>query len=123
MAMLRGEWTISVLPTDAEALTPGIALAPLVGRDGAGFRLGYSGGYFDRPLASLAPPPFTIGIGQHFARLATVIGCEVVAGKKWRNLVVLVMLGVLAPGNTDFHREAAQCGYAAECYAYGSGWA
>jgi 5,10-methenyltetrahydrofolate synthetase len=61
-----------VPPPDAETLTPDIALAPLVGWDGAGFRLGYGGGYFDRTLAALSPRPFTIGIGLQSARLATI---------------------------------------------------
>lgn len=72
MAMMRGDWNIPVPPPDAETLTPDIALAPLVGWDGAGFRLGYGGGYFDRTLAALSPRPFTIGIGLHSARLATI---------------------------------------------------
>lgn len=72
MAMVRGDWNIPVPPPDAETLTPDIALAPLVGWDGAGFRLGYGGGYFDRTLAVLSPRPFTIGIGLHSARLATI---------------------------------------------------
>lgn len=72
MAMVRGDWNIPVPPPDAETLTPDIALAPLVGWDGAGFRLGYGGGYFDRTLAALSPRPFTIGIGLQSARLATI---------------------------------------------------
>jgi 5-formyltetrahydrofolate cyclo-ligase len=72
MAMVRGDWNIPVPPPDAEPLTPDIALAPLVGWDGAGFRLGYGGGYFDRTLAVLSPRPFTIGIGLHSARFATI---------------------------------------------------
>ena len=72
MATVRGDWNIPVPPPDAETLTPDIAFAPLVGWDGAGFRLGYGGGYFDRTLAALSPRPFTIGIGLHSARLATI---------------------------------------------------
>jgi 5-formyltetrahydrofolate cyclo-ligase len=72
MAMVRGDWNIPVPPPDAEPLTPDIALAPLVGWDGAGFRLGYGGGYFDRTLAALSPRPFTIGIGLQSAQLATI---------------------------------------------------
>jgi 5,10-methenyltetrahydrofolate synthetase len=72
MTLVRGDWNIPVPPPDAETLTPEIALAPLVGWDGAGFRLGYGGGYFDRTLAALSPRPFTIGIGLQSARLATI---------------------------------------------------
>lgn len=71
-AMIRGDWNIPVPPPEAEALTPDITLAPLVGWDSDGFRLGYGGGYFDRTLAALTPRPFTIGTGLHSARLATI---------------------------------------------------
>ncbi len=70
--MLRGDWNIPVPPPEADRLTPEIALAPLVGWDGDGYRLGYGGGYFDRTLAALEPRPFAIGIGFHAARLATI---------------------------------------------------
>lgn len=70
--MIRGDWNIPVPPPEAEALIPDIALAPLVGWDGEGYRLGYGGGYFDRTLAALAPRPFTIGVGFQFARLSTI---------------------------------------------------
>jgi 5-formyltetrahydrofolate cyclo-ligase len=72
MPMVRGDWNIPVPPPDAQTLTPVIALAPLVGWDGAGFRLGYGGGYFDRTLAALSPRPFSIGIGVQSARLSTI---------------------------------------------------
>lgn len=48
--------------------------------------------------------------------LAAVIGREIVAGKNWRNLIVLAMLGVLAIGNALFHVEAAHGDYAAQGY-------
>jgi 5,10-methenyltetrahydrofolate synthetase len=70
--MVRGDWDIPVPPTDAERLVPAISLAPVVGWDSTGYRLGYGGGYFDRTLASLAPRPFAIGIGLQAARLATI---------------------------------------------------
>ena len=72
MKMIRGDWNIPVPPPEVEALTPDIALAPLVGWTTDGYRLGYGGGYFDRTLATLAPRPFTIGIGFDSARLATI---------------------------------------------------
>ena len=71
-AMIRGDWNIPVPPPEADALTPDITLAPLVGWDSEGFRLGYGGGYFDRTLAALTPRPFTIGIGFQSACLATI---------------------------------------------------
>ena len=70
--MVRGDWNIPVPPPEAAIVTPGITLAPLVGWDGDGYRLGYGGGYFDRTLAALTPRPLTIGIGLQPARLATI---------------------------------------------------
>lgn len=72
MRMVRGDWNIPVPPPEAEAVTPEISLAPLVGWDGECYRLGYGGGYFDRTLAAVAPRPFTIGVGLQSARLATI---------------------------------------------------
>jgi uncharacterized protein involved in response to NO len=48
--------------------------------------------------------------------LAAVIGREIVAGKNWRNLFVLALLGVLTLGNAIFHVEAARGSYAAQGY-------
>lgn len=70
--MIRGNWNIPVPPPEADRLAPDVALAPVVGWDSAGFRLGYGGGYFDRTLARLAPRPFTIGIGLQAAQLSTI---------------------------------------------------
>jgi len=70
--MVRGDWNIPVPPADAPTLSPDIALAPLVGWDDQGYRLGYGGGYFDRTLAVLDPAPFKIGVGFTAARLATI---------------------------------------------------
>lgn len=47
---------------------------------------------------------------------AALIGREIVAGKTWRNLIVLTMLGVFVLGNGLFHWEAARGGYAAQGY-------
>ncbi len=70
--MVPGFWSIPVPPPDAPALNPSITLAPLLGGDGDGYRLGYGGGYFDRTLAALAPRPFTLGVGLQGAMLATI---------------------------------------------------
>jgi 5,10-methenyltetrahydrofolate synthetase len=70
--MVRGDWNIPVPPPEADRLTPDIALAPVIGWTDDCFRLGYGGGYFDRTLAVLAPPPSTIGIGLSTARLRTI---------------------------------------------------
>lgn len=70
--MVRGDWNIPVPPPDAAQVRPDVVLAPLVGWDGAGYRLGYGGGYFDRTLAAVSPRPFSIGTGLHDARLDTI---------------------------------------------------
>ncbi len=70
--MVRGDWNIPVPPPDASGLIPEIMLAPLVGWDGEGYRLGYGGGYFDRTLAALPPQRLVIGVGLEAARLATI---------------------------------------------------
>ena len=68
--MVRGDWNIPVPPPDSPVVTPLVSLAPLVGWEDGGYRLGYGGGYFDRTLAGLHP--FTIGVGLQSARLATI---------------------------------------------------
>lgn len=45
---------------------------------------------------------------------ALVILREIVAGKNWRNLIVLAILGVFILGNVLFHWEAAKGDYAAQ---------
>lgn len=70
--LVRGVWGIPVPPMAAPAMKPDIVLAPLVGWDCAGFRLGHGGGYFDRTLAAAAPSPVAIGVGFEAARLATI---------------------------------------------------
>ncbi len=69
--MERGVWSIPV-PAEGPEVTPDVTLAPVVGWDAAGFRLGYGGGYFDRTLAALSPRPFAIGVGLDAARLTTI---------------------------------------------------
>jgi uncharacterized protein involved in response to NO len=48
--------------------------------------------------------------------LGAVILREIIAGKNWRNLIVLAMLAVFALGNALFHWEAARGDYAAQGY-------
>ena len=69
--MEQGVWKIPV-PVDGPEVTPDILLAPLVGWDEAGFRLGYGGGYFDRTLAALAARPMVIGVGLAATRIPTI---------------------------------------------------
>lgn len=71
--MERGHWNIPVPAASAARLVPEIALAPLVGWDPSGYRLGYGGGYFDRTLATLSPRPYVIGVGLHSSRVPTIV--------------------------------------------------
>ncbi|MEJ6479164.1 MAG: NnrS family protein [Octadecabacter sp.] len=61
-------------------------------------------------------PPLLVGLVDLAMplALAAVIAREIIAGKNWRNLIVLAMLCVLALGNGVFHWEAAQGAYAAQ---------
>ena len=70
--MERGHWNIPVPPRDAPEVMPDVVLAPLMGWDSEGYRLGYGGGYFDRTLAALSPRPFSIGVGIAAAQLPTI---------------------------------------------------
>lgn len=69
--MARGIWNIPV-PAAGEALTPDLVIAPLLGVDARGFRLGNGGSYYDRTLAGLSPMPRRIGVGQDFCELPTI---------------------------------------------------
>ena len=53
-------------------VVPDAVLMPPVGFDGAGYRLGYGGGYFDRTLASLSPRPLAIGVARELSRMETI---------------------------------------------------
>jgi 5-formyltetrahydrofolate cyclo-ligase len=69
--LVRGFWNIPV-PRQSRPIRPNAVLAPTVGFDDAGYRLGYGGGYFDRTLAQPDRPRLAIGIGLAQARLATI---------------------------------------------------
>jgi len=69
--MQTGVWNIPI-PKTRDVLAPDIIIAPLVGFDRSGFRLGYGGGYFDRTLAEASPRPFAIGLGYADSALDTV---------------------------------------------------
>lgn len=70
-AMKRGVWNIPV-PAEERVVTPDIVIAPLVGVDAAGYRLGNGGGYFDMTLAALAGRPRVIGVGQGGCSLPSI---------------------------------------------------
>ncbi len=69
--MERGFWDIPV-PADPTEIQPRTLIAPIVGYDGAGYRLGYGGGFFDRTLAKFGDAAAAIGIGFSMFRLASI---------------------------------------------------
>lgn len=70
-ALARGVWGIPY-PAEGEIIVPDAVIAPLVGFDAAGFRLGYGGGFFDRTLAAITPSPIAIGVGHPIAAIRTI---------------------------------------------------
>jgi len=60
-------------PVEGETLQASLLLIPVNGFDSRGYRLGYGGGYFDRTLESLNPPPQTIGTGFELGRLPRIV--------------------------------------------------
>jgi uncharacterized protein involved in response to NO len=61
------------------------------------------------PFAAMIDLSFTLLLGAMILR-------EIIAGKNWRNLVVLVLLAVFTFANLIFHIEAAHGYYAAQGY-------
>jgi 5-formyltetrahydrofolate cyclo-ligase len=60
------------VPATEETAVPGLLLAPVVGFDPRGFRLGYGGGYFDRTLPHMLGDRQVIGVGYDCAEIATI---------------------------------------------------
>ena len=67
----RGVWNILV-PSRGPAVEPDIVVAPVVGFDAAGYRLGYGGGFYDRTLGAMRRKPLALGVGYEAARIATI---------------------------------------------------
>ena len=63
-------------PQDTDPVAVDVLLAPLVGFDSAGYRLGYGGGFFDRTLAAVKRRPLVVGIGFEATRLGTILPHE-----------------------------------------------
>jgi 5,10-methenyltetrahydrofolate synthetase len=80
--MARGLWKIPY-PADGPEVCPEFTLAPVVGFDAAGFRLGYGGGFFDRTLAALRPRPLAIGIAYEDAAIASIFPQPHDIGMDW----------------------------------------
>ena len=70
VAMEPGVYDIPV-PVDTGVLVPDVLLVPPVGIGPVGDRLGYGGGFFDRTLAAIAPPPITIATAFEISRVPT----------------------------------------------------
>src|ERR1035437_2048018 len=60
------------MPEGTPVLLPDAVLVPPVGFSDQGWRLGYGGGYFDRTLAGLSPPPLKICIAHELSRIPTI---------------------------------------------------
>ena len=59
-------------PADGQILVPEAMLIPVNAFDGAGYRIGYGGGFFDRTLASIRPAPLSIGVGFELTRVDSI---------------------------------------------------
>jgi 5-formyltetrahydrofolate cyclo-ligase len=68
-AMKEGRYRIPV-PLDERVVVPDLLLVPCVGFDGARYRLGYGGGYYDRTLDAWpgAKKPVTVGVAFEAGR-------------------------------------------------------
>jgi len=71
-ALVDGVWDIPI-PEVRDIVVPQAVLAPLVGFDRQGYRLGYGGGYFDRTLAAFSPRPLAIGVGYEILQIETIL--------------------------------------------------
>jgi 5-formyltetrahydrofolate cyclo-ligase len=69
--MELGVWNIPI-PKTNERVTPALLLAPVIGFDTSGYRLGYGGGFYDRTLAALTGPRVVIGIGFDCAEIPSI---------------------------------------------------
>ena len=74
-ALERGVWNIPVPGAALPEVIPDIVVAPVVGLDDAGYRLGYGGGFYDRTLARLRRDghrPRVVGTGFACQRIPTI---------------------------------------------------
>ena len=69
--MTTGVYGIAI-PDGTALVVPDAAIVPMNGFDAQGYRLGYGGGYFDRTLDAMSPPPLAIGVAYEFAGLPTI---------------------------------------------------
>ena len=69
--MRKGAYDIPI-PDGTALVVPDAAIVPMNGFDAQGYRLGYGGGYFDRTLDVISPPPLAVGVAFEFAGLPTI---------------------------------------------------
>ena len=62
-----GAWDIPVPTEDAAEVEPEVLLVPLLAFDGAGYRLGYGGGFYDRTLELARSERGIVAIGVAFS--------------------------------------------------------
>jgi 5-formyltetrahydrofolate cyclo-ligase len=60
------------VPQTEMRLVPQLLLIPCVGFDGARYRLGYGGGYYDRTLAALKVKPVKVGVAFDCGRVPNI---------------------------------------------------
>lgn len=90
---------------------------PVVGRPLGGLFALWLAGRIAVTLSAGIPPLAVALVDLSMpVALAAVLAREIVAGRNWRNLIVLGMLAVMAAGNAVFHWEAARGDYAAQGY-------
>jgi len=70
--LAHGVWRIP-FPANGPEVVPNVVIAPVVGFDSEGYRLGYGGGFFDRTLAALKTRPTAVGVGFSQALMPTII--------------------------------------------------
>lgn len=68
----KGFWNIPVPQASQDQVVPDILIAPVLGFDTDGYRLGNGGGYFDRTLAVRSGPRTVIGVGYDCLSLRTI---------------------------------------------------
>lgn len=68
----KGFWNIPVPGAARKQVRPDVLIAPVLGFDEAGYRLGNGGGYFDRTLAAWKGTRRVIGVGYDCLSLRTI---------------------------------------------------
>jgi 5-formyltetrahydrofolate cyclo-ligase len=59
-------------PVNSPEVVPDAVLLPMNGWDGAGYRLGYGAGFFDRTLSNFQEKPAVIGVSYEMAKMETI---------------------------------------------------